>query len=146
MPLRLRYLVPFFSFAAIMTVYMWSLIAAKQPGLKDSRKEFATILVFTLFLLIVPTYKIDYFRSKFDAFIWKSDPEYTEFSDMFANGELLLTSHRGMAYSMIARFKKPVRIRKREEGLSSFELSPAHLCVKQLSKSPLSLNYEDCAD
>ena len=129
-----------------MTVYMWSLISAKLPVFKESRLEFATILAFTLFLLIVPTYKIDYFRSKFDAFMWKSDREYSAFSEKFGRGELLLTSDRKVAYGMIARFKKPIKIRLSESGLSAINLSPEHLCVPQLSKSPLYLNYEDCAD
>lgn len=145
MPLRVRYLVPFFPFASIMTVYMLSILVVKVPGITGSRKEFAAILVFTLFLLIIPTYKIDYFRNKFDAFMWKADREYSEFSQMFKNGELLLTSHR-RKHGMVARFKNPVKTRLRKSGLSAIELSPAHLCVEQLSRSPLHLNYEVCAD
>ncbi len=64
---------------------------------------------------------------------------------MFKNGELLLTSHR-RKHGMVARFKNPVKTRLRESGLSAIELSPAHLCFEQLSRSPLHLNYEDCAD
>jgi hypothetical protein len=146
MPLRPRYLVPFFPFASIMTVYMLSILAAKLPGIIGPREEFAAVLAFTLLLLVGPTYKIDFFRSKFAAFMWKADQEYSEFSQMFVNGELLLTSKRKIAYGMIARFKNPVKTRLRESGLSAVNLSPTHLCVEQLTKSPLHLNYEDCAD
>jgi len=146
MPLRPRYLVPFFPFASIMAVYMLSILVAKLPVKVGSRKEFAVTLAFTLFLLIIPTYKMDFFRSKFDTFMWNADREYSEFSQMFKNGELLLTSHRRIAYGMIARFKNPVKTRALESGLAAVNLLPAHLCVEQLTRSPLHLNYEDCAD
>jgi len=146
MPLQLRYLVPFFPFASIMSVYMLSIFTAKLPAGTGSRKEFAATLTFTLFLLLVPTYKFDFYRSKFDAFMWKAEREYSGFSQMFEQGELLLTGRRKIAYGMIVRFRKPVKTRSRESGLSATNLSPAHMCVRQLSKSPLHLNYEDCAD
>jgi len=146
MPLRPRYLVPFFPFACIMSMYMLSIFIAKLTAGTGSRKEFAATLAFALFLLLVLAFKFDSYRSRFDAFMWKAEREYSGFSEKFEQGELLLTSHRKYAYGMIARFRKPVQTRSRESGLSATNLSPAHLCVRQLSKSPMHLNYEDCTD
>jgi len=103
-------------------------------------------VMLALVLLLAPTFTLDFVKSKFTAFMWRADEQYTEFAELFRDGELNLTGRQKVAQSMIARFKYPVKIRNRETGLSVINLSPEALCVTELNKVPLRLNYEDCAE
>lgn len=144
MPLRPRYLVPFFPFASIMSVYILSSVSARLAGQTGGRRGFAVVLAFTMFLLIYSSYKIDFFRSKFEAFLWQADREYSEYSSRFVHGELILVGKARHANDMVARFKNPAVVTFEHGVVSVIDPSADAMCVEYLTKSPLSLNYEDC--
>ncbi|MCW8925912.1 MAG: hypothetical protein OQJ84_06625, partial [Xanthomonadales bacterium] len=108
MPLDLRYLFPFLPFAAIISVYMLSVLVSGIRARKYDRGIFAASLCFAVFLHVFPTYKIGFYHDRFKAFMWYADKEYTEFSEGFEQGRLILTGNKRVAFSMIARFKNPV--------------------------------------
>lgn len=144
-PLTPRYLVPFFPFASIMTVYMLSVFTSRVLGKAQDGKIFAASLVITLFLVSFPTYKLDFFRSKFDAFLWRADQEYSGFSEKFQQGNLILEGKKRIAFSMIARFQNPVGLLHQDARISVKAPSTEAKCVRRLNLSPLDLNYEDCS-
>lgn len=144
MPLRPRYLVPFFPFASVMSVYMLSMLATRVFSKTGKSIESVMVISFMLFLLIFPTYKIDFFRSKFDSFLWKADKEYSEYSDKFAGGELILVGKTRRINEMIALFRNPVIVKNRHGGFAVIDVSQDALCVAGLDKSPLYLNYKEC--
>lgn len=143
-PIDARYLIPFFPFASIVAVFVLVVIASKPLTKLPFRVEPVASIIFALILLVYPTFKLDFFRTKFDAFIWKSHKEYSTFSDLVEKGELILTGNKKIAFSMIVRFRKPVDVQYRETWVSSIKPSPNSSCVRRLSESPLHLNYEDC--
>jgi len=141
MPLRPMYLVPFLPFASIMTVYMWSILAARIAVKNRTGKELLASLVLVSGLWVA--YGL-VFQDRFLGFMWKADREYTAYSDKFQRGELLLTGQRKIVYGMIAKFKHPVKTVNRRTGISVIDPSPRALCVDRLNKSPLDLNYQAC--
>jgi hypothetical protein len=144
--LLVRYLIPILPFASIMAVFMLSRLIAEFPNKPVLRAEAIVSLMVALILLLAPTFTYDFFSNKFKAFMWSADEQYTEFAELFRDGELNLIGRRRIVHSMIARFKYPVNLRNRETGLSVIELSPEALCVDELLKIPLRLNYEDCVE
>ena len=78
--------------------------------------------------------------------MWKADEQYTEFAEMFRDGELKLTGKQKIVQSMIARFKYPAKIKNGKSGLSVIELSPEALCASELRQVPLRLNYKKCVE
>jgi hypothetical protein len=145
MPLRIRYLTPLLPFASIITVYLWSRISPRVLGKKASRIEGPGALTITVFLLVWPTHALDYYNVRFDAFLWKSHREYTDFSRRFAAGELILKGQKKAVNRMIARFRDPVETLDSQGSISALNPSADALCVDRLKISPLRLNYTNCS-
>jgi len=143
-PPNTRYLVPFFPFASIIVFYMLSISVARVLGKGHPRLVVVASLCLSLFLVIWPTYKIDFFRSKFDAFMWVAEEEYSGYSDRFQRGELILTGQKKVVNSLIAGFRNPVDVIQQETLISARKPTSGAKCVARLDKNPLYLNYQDC--
>jgi len=73
-----------------------------------------------------------------------AEKEYTEYSEKFQRGELVLTGKQKAVHSLIASYKNPIKIVRRESGISVVNPSPQALCVARLNRQPLQLNYQVC--
>ena len=143
MGLKAMYLTPVISFAAIITVYLWSDINSQYLGKRYLLIAPVANLVFATLLIIASTYTVDK-RIGFNGFIWKANSEYNKYSERFRQGELILTGKNKKVFRMIATFNQPVITVERASGISVVDFSPKALCVKRLRKNPIHLNYEDC--
>jgi hypothetical protein len=97
-------------------------------------------------MFTLPTWQLEFFKSKFSAFMWKAETEYVEFSKKFIKGELLLTGKKMLVYPMIIKLRYPVKIEYRDQGVSATNISTDVLCVEWLEKVPLHLNYQLCTN
>jgi hypothetical protein len=145
-PLKIRYLIPFLPFAALMSVYLLSVCAPRILGKSHFKLERAGVLVFMLIMFTLPTWQLEFLNSKFSAFMWKAEKEYVEFSEKFIKGELLLTGKKKLVYPMIIKLRYPVKIEYRDQSVSATNISTDVLCVKWLKKVPLHLNYQRCTN
>jgi hypothetical protein len=141
MPLRPMYLLPFLPFAAIMSVYILSKLVPKIPVINRSHAQSVINLVLIAILLYLYSSAL---QVRFVALIWRADSEYTEFSDRFRRGELILTGKRHNKLNQIARFKYPVKTSRKKFAISALNPSPDALCVTLLNRLPLHLNYQRC--
>jgi hypothetical protein len=146
MPLTIRYLIPFLPFAALISVYLLSVYSPKVLGHNYFKIERTGVLVFMLIMFTLPTWQLEFFKSKFSAFVWKAETEYVEFSKKFIKGELLLTGKKKLVYPIIVKLRYPVKIEFRDQGVSAANISTDVLCVKRLEKVPLHLNYQRCTN
>ena len=129
-----------------MSVYLLSGCLPKILGKTCFKMERAGVLVFMLIMFTLPTWQLDFFKSKFSAFLWKAETEYVEFSKKFMRGELLLTGKKKLVYPMIIELRYPVKIEIQKKGVSATNMSTDILCVEWLHKVPLHLNYQQCTN
>jgi len=139
------YLTPFITFAAIMTVFLWSDIGSQIRFRQYSIVEPVANLIVAMLLIVFLIYFMNA-RIGLNGFMWKANSEYNSFSERFRQGELILTGKTRKVLKMIALFDQPVITIKRESGISVVDPSPEALCVKRLKKNPLQLNYESCVN
>jgi hypothetical protein len=145
MAMRPMYLTPFLSFAAIMTVFLWSDIGSRLGGKSQHLMGPVANSVFVSLLIVFSIYSVNS-RIGFNGFIWKVNSEYSQFSERFHKGELILTGKNKTVLRMIVLFKQPVITINRESGISVVDLSPGAMCVNRFKKVPIRLNYESCVN
>jgi hypothetical protein len=143
MGLRTMYLVPFLTFASIMTVYLMHELASRLFG--QHFRAGAVAIVLLLAGMIVLNSRIPLLlNGGATAFVWRAQAEYADFSERFRQGQLVLGGRRQKVYSMIARFQAPVAVQSLEQGIAPLNLKPDHLCLQRLNRVPLALNYGAC--
>jgi len=152
MGIRPMYLIPFFPFAAVITVYLLSEInIAAQEIIPAWLKHVVASCLAAGFLVwsfsTTGLYRKGYeffFLNTNVFFAWKADAEYAGFAEKFGRGKLILVGKRRRIHDMIAQFKSPVKVTYRESEISVRNPSPEAKCVYDLDESPIHLNYEDC--
>jgi hypothetical protein len=144
MPLRPRFLVPFWPFAVIVATVACSEVVRKFVPSDWRQAELRLSLLLALGLISLPSLSIGYYQERIQAFVWRADRQYSEFSRTFADGGLLFTGNNRHALEMLARFKTPAQVRFQEQGIYAGTLRIEHHCVERLNQVPIDMNYHGC--
>lgn len=149
MPLRPMYLEPFYPYAAAASVYLFSRVERRidtrwRLQLELTAGVLSAVLVFAYVASKGPL--ADTLNNRLNAFMWRSEPELSDFALRFSRGELILRGENRAALAFVARYRYPVAVvDDPESGTTSVpDPHPDALCLSQIRKIPLARNYHDC--
>lgn len=150
LPFRNMYLQVLMPFAIVSTVFLIS-----RMMLNWSKQQrlwlIATggVVMSILFVLMVQSRGQlgDVINSRLSAFVYRADQDLSDYSERFAQGEVLIRGHNIRAMVLLALYQNPVEwkvYKQRNRAAGSLKLSPTALCTQNLQRMPIERNYLPC--